>query len=270
MFVSEFAVSMVSIKGGPMVELIKIESIKEFILDINKQFLKKVDIFASIDSTNTYLLNSAKKNPISGHICLAEEQTAGRGRQGRVWYSPKHSNIYCSLLWCFRDAMADIANLSLAVAVMVSRALRHYTLDVQLKWPNDIFIQGRKVAGILLERAGFAVVIGVGVNLYLPETLTQSWMGLNEIISVSRNELTGLLINELLAGVSCYEKSGFDSFYQEWQQQDFLVGKKISLQLPKNIVSGVVQGVNEQGELILQMEDGAREFFRCGEVNIIK
>ncbi len=110
--------------------------------------LARLDIFNTIASTNTYLLDQAKVNPVSGWICLAEQQSKGRGRQGRTWFSPRGGNIYFSMLWQFREHKYDLSGLSLAVAVMLIHVLQQLgvSADLQLKWPNDIWIAGRKLA----------------------------------------------------------------------------------------------------------------------------
>src|SRR5688572_31248481 len=166
------------------------EILKHFSLSA-KKVLTRLDIFPVIDSTNTYLL-SKHKEAISGWVCLAEEQTSGRGRQGKTWISPKNTNIYASLLWRFKAA-GSLSNLSLAVSVMVKRALEEYgiTDSIQLKWPNDVWCQRRKLAGILLERVQDVVVIGVGLNVVLPENHELNWIALSETTknSVERNKL---------------------------------------------------------------------------------
>ena len=114
-------------------------------------------------------------------VCFAEHQSAGKGRRGRQWVSPFGSNIYMSILWRFQqDGIACTAGLSLAVGVAVIRALKTYGFnEVGLKWPNDIYCQGKKLGGILIEVSGeadgpCAVIIGLGLNLFLPEIQGQT------------------------------------------------------------------------------------------------
>jgi len=245
------------------------DKIKAFIETNNLQYFYGIDIFETIDSTNTYLLNQVQNSQISGLACLANQQTHGRGRQGKTWYSPPGANIYCSLLWHFGEVAQDISGLSLAIGVIVKNALKKYgvTTGIQLKWPNDVLYSGRKLAGILLERKGQHVVIGIGINIVLPETADKHWIALSEIypIEQDRSRLAGLLINELLENINLYQKSGLTHFLPEWRQHDFLLDKKI---IVDSKVSGVVTGINDQGELLLVDLYGNQQKFRCGEVSV--
>ena len=140
-------------------------------------------------------MSQAKSGP-SGWACFAEQQTHGRGRQERTWFSPYGKNIYCSLLWRFAISQGNLSGLSIAVAVMVVRALKKYGISagIQVKWPNDILFSARKLAGILVERSGSAVVIGVGVNLNFSQETETTWISLAEITQqpVARNYFAGL------------------------------------------------------------------------------
>ena len=237
----------------------------------NLNVLTQLEIFDTIESTNTYLLTHAKSG-LSGRVCLAEEQTKGRGRLGRQWFSPYGTNIYCSLLWRFSTKIDDMSGLGIVVAVILANTFKKYGIagGIQLKWPNDILFAGRKLAGILLERVGDAVVIGMGVNLSLPASAETGWIALTEITGrpISRNYIVGLLLNELLEKLPVYETRGLSAFTSTWRQQDFLIGKNITVHMPIQNKKGVMQGINEQGELLLQEERGTLLQFRYGEVSV--
>lgn len=236
----------------------------------NQPQLAKLEIFDVIDSTNTYLLDQAKLGAPSGSVCLAEQQTQGRGRRGRSWFSPPCTNIYFSFLWRF-STLENISGLSVAVAVMVATVLKKYGIsNIELKWPNDVLFAGRKLAGILLERKESAVVIGIGLNVYLPNDADPNWIAIHDITGqdVSRNHLVGLLTNELLSQLSLYQRRGLSAFLEGWRQHDSLVNKKVTLQTPEHVFSGVMKGINEQGELILQEDTtNALRTFSYGEVS---
>ena len=252
---------------------------------INYSKLKKLEIFETIDSTNSYLLEKIKqikeikeiKESLSGWVCLAEQQTAARGRQGRTWFSPLGSSIACSLLWHFPKELLDISGLSIAAGVIVLRALKKYGIysdaqsPIQLKWPNDILFKGRKLAGILLERVGHSVVIGIGLNSHLPKPLINpEWIDLAEIIGqpIDRSYLAGLLINELLTNFTYYQEKGLSGFIQEWRQHDFLANKNVTVIMPQKTILGQAKGISESGELLVWDNTNSLQRFCYGEVSV--
>lgn len=258
-----------------------IDQIKSAIDPRNIGFLGVLNVFETINSTNTYLLERAKTGGVSGSICFAEQQTKGRGRLGRTWFSPKGANIYCSVLWRFPAMHPDLSALSLAVAVMVMNVLKKCGLPagVQLKWPNDVLFAGRKLAGILLEslpdQSGeTAVVIGIGINVN--SQLDEKGMAIPQATSVAevmgqtidRQHLASLLANELLAQLMVYQQSGFQPFIARWREFDCLQESAVTIQTPSDHINGVALGINEQGELILRNSLGELQRFQCGEVSI--
>jgi len=132
--------------------------------------VSRLETYSVLDSTNRYLLTGAQEGWPSGAVCLAEQQTAGRGRQGRSWLTPFGASLAYSLLWRFAGPLEALSGLSLATGLAVARVLKGAGVsEVGLKWPNDVWWQGRKLGGILLESGGsagdFYVVAGVGLNL---------------------------------------------------------------------------------------------------------
>ncbi len=253
-------------------EPLNIEQIHRVLTPESQANLTKIDIFDSIDSTNSYLLKQAKQSK-SGHVCLAEHQTQGRGRLERSWYSPRGKNVYCSLLWCFSQPPRDISGLSIAIGVMVVNALHQYgiPLGIQLKWPNDVLSAGRKLSGILLERnSSDSVVIGIGLNLDVQEACEKKWVDVMELTGhpPRRNFLIGLLLNELLTQLPLFEQQGLPPFLLEWQKYDVLRDKQIIVSTPQQVIHGVMRGINESGELLLEKENGELQGFRYGEVSV--
>lgn len=263
----------------PVLESLDEEKIRAVIESAqHAENLFRIDVFDLISSTNTYLLECAKKKNVSGWFCFAEQQSRGRGRLGRTWYSPRGANIYCSVLWCFDASGADLSALSLAVAVMVAETLSAYgvAVEVGLKWPNDILVEGRKLGGILLERLPecdgvIPVVIGIGINLQLPEGSDTGWVDVAEMVKepIARNRMAGLLVNELLRGLPVYQRRGLVPFIERWRGRDVLFGKQVTIQVSSDFsVVGVMTGINESGELLLKMESGEVKHFRCGDVSV--
>jgi BirA family biotin operon repressor/biotin-[acetyl-CoA-carboxylase] ligase len=276
--------SAVSGKGYRLdkpLELLESSKINAVLNDQNKVLIPTLEIHDSLDSTNSYLMEHSRNNAESGFVCFAEHQTAGKGRRGRQWVSPYGSNIYVSMLWRFQQGgITSTAGLSLAIGVAVIRALKLYGInDVGLKWPNDIYSQGKKLGGILIEVSGeadgpCAAVIGLGLNLFLPEhqaqTITQAWTDLTQIsgeIPVLRNQLAGTLLNEMLAVVNGFEMDGIKAYLDEWRSYDCLKGKAATLFIGQQQIEGIVEGIDDKGLILIKKPDGLVQAFASGEVS---
>ncbi len=275
-------VTLVSIKGrGYCVEggldLLDFDSIAS---QLESSLPLKLHLFPHIDSTNSYLMRH--ESPAL-NVCLAESQSAGRGRRGRAWVSPFAQNIYCSIGWGFDGGVAVLGGLSLVVGLVVVRTLQRFGVTgLQLKWPNDVLYQDRKLAGVLIEMTGdpagyCQVVIGVGINVDMADdsslAITQPWIDLREIVDeqklsrISRNELAAALIDELVKVLSVYEQQGFASYCAEWESFNAHTGHIVELINGSNISSGVCLGVNEIGALVLETSTG-KEIFQGGEISL--
>lgn len=242
--------------------------------------VREIEIHQSIDSTNTYLLSRAKCGLGSGSVCLAELQSAGRGRRGRTWVSPYAANLYLSLLWRFPMGCSLLSGLSLASGVAVARALRGLGVtEIGLKWPNDLLWRQRKLGGILLEFGGESsgpcyVVIGVGLNVAMPggaeTTIDQPWVDLRHILGpghLSRNRLAARIISELVKKLIRFEQQGLDDIIEEWERFDLVLGQRVNLILPTGTVTGIARGTDESGALLLQTDAGM-ERFMAGEISL--
>ncbi|MFZ1342101.1 biotin--[acetyl-CoA-carboxylase] ligase [Thiothrix eikelboomii] len=236
--------------------------------------VQEIHIFPSLDSTNAWLL--AQPNHCFG-ICLAEEQTAGRGRRGRVWQSPKSGNIYFSLRWCFEQVPAHYACLGLVVGVAVAEALAEYGLEGQmLKWPNDIYYQGQKLGGILLQTAQplQQVVIGIGLNtgmsLEAGASIDQTWCDLSEIMqqSIDRNRLIAAILRQLIPALQAFPQFNLPSFKQQWQRWDWLDQQPVQVDTGRERWQGIACGLDEQGQLQVALADGSRRAFSSAEVSV--
>lgn len=254
--------------------------LKKIVEQIRSTLPLKFNLFPQVDSTNSYLMrheNSALQ------VCLAESQSAGRGRRGRVWVSPFAQNIYCSIGWGFEGGVAALEGLSLVIGLAIVRALQGYGItDLELKWPNDVLYQNQKLAGVLIEIAGdpagyCQVVVGVGVNVAMGDdqnnAISQPWIDLSSILAqqglpfVSRNQLVAMLIDEIARVLSGYDKTGFSSYCAEWQVLNAHAGQMVELRNGNIICSGICVGVNEGGALVLDTAQG-REEFHGGEISL--
>jgi len=237
-----------------------------------RELLGELDLCGSVDSTNTRVLQRAQNGGAHGVVCLAEHQSAGRGRHGRAWISPYGRNIYLSAVWEFGGGAAALEGLSLVIGVAIVRALQALGIDdVQLKWPNDVWWQEQKLAGILLEMTGDAagpcqVVVGVGINVaMLPAeaaAIDQAWASVASIRNdVSRNRLAAELINQLLPILANFEDTGFAPYHEAWEAANGLRGREVEVRVGDAVSRGVVAGVNAAGALRLQGSSGEQLFY---------
>lgn len=241
--------------------------------------LGRVDVFAEIDSTNQYLLDHVPELE-QGSVCLAEYQAAGRGRRGRKWVSPFGHNLYLSMYWNLSAGLGAAMGLSLAIGIATVEALEKLDIHgVKLKWPNDLYYQDKKLAGVLVELSGQTggvadVVIGMGMNIAISEqdsqAITQPWTCVQDIVAerdIDRNQLASALIESWHQTLVEYEVSGLSSFLTRWQRLDNYFGRPVRLIMGEQQHQGVMKGINEQGAVLLENEQGTQAFFG-GEISM--
>jgi len=262
-------------------ELLDLKTITQALSQDHQRLISLLEIHDSINSTNSYLVDQAQQQAASGFVCFAEHQSAGKGRRGRTWVSPYGSNLYMSILWRFQQGgISATAGLSLAVGVAVIRALKqHHIHDVGLKWPNDIYSQGKKLGGILIEVSGesdgpCSAVIGVGLNLFLPAsealTINQAWTDLTNVtgtVSKSRNQLAATLLSHILEIVNGFETTGIQAYLDEWRSYDCLQGQAATLFIGQQQIDGIVEGIDDNGLLLIKRAEGTIQAFASGEIS---
>lgn len=240
----------------------------------------EINIFESIASTNDYLKSHKKCKGVI--CCFAEQQTHGKGRLGREWYSPFGKNIYMSCLYPFQKDISELAGLSLITSLAIVRTLNSYSSDdcFSVKWPNDVTYQGKKISGTLIEiqaesHGASHAIIGIGINVNMlgdNVSIAQPWTSLQLVTGkyIDRNELSARLINHLMSYLAAFASYGLVSFKDEWMKADCLTSKVIALQHGNNEVVGQVAGINEQGHLLLQLENGVMHAFSSGDTSVRK
>ncbi|MFJ7798907.1 bifunctional biotin--[acetyl-CoA-carboxylase] ligase/biotin operon repressor BirA [Pseudomonas sp. NPDC096950] len=236
-----------------------------------------VQVFDSIDSTNAEALRAIERGQAAPFLVLAERQTAGRGRRGRKWVSPFAENIYYSLVLRIEGGMRQLEGLSLVVGLAVMHALRKQGVPgVGLKWPNDLLVGQKKIAGILLELVGDPadvchVVLGVGINVNMQsaDEVDQQWtsMRLESGQVFDRNQLVADLGLVLQAYLSRHQSDGFAAIHAEWEKNHLWQGRTVSLIAGVNQVDGVVMGIDSQGALRLKV-GGVEKIFSGGELSL--
>ncbi len=242
-----------------------------------RRAIRTVHLDEVTDSTNQRLLDLANVEDIQGIAWLAEYQKRGRGRRGGTWLAPPGSGLCLSLGWRFDTPPASMSALSLVVGIAVVRALtRMGASDVALKWPNDVYFDGRKLAGILIEmRSEFGgpctVVIGIGINIALSADARARIDALATDVAAacgsapSRNTAAAVIFDELVIVLQDFEHAGFDAYTDEWQRHDLLAGRRIRVEVPERIVSGIARGVGADGTLLVE-HSGRTEAFLAGHI----
>ena len=239
-----------------------------------------MDIYLSIDSTNSEAMRRVQRGDSGIQLILAEQQLAGRGRRGRQWLSPMARNLYLSLIWSFEHGVQALEGLSLVTALSLVRALQSAGISgldgLQVKWPNDVWLRHHKLAGILLELQGDAqgplqVVIGIGLNVNLPQSLrAQIQQPVTDLSNggseaVDRNLLVAKVVSQLHADLQLFAREGFAVFQAGWQSLDVFHGQRVEVTRGRDTLIGEVAGVSESGALLLQTPQG-RQVITGGEV----
>jgi len=259
------------------IELLSEEKIASHIEPSN--IVAKVEVHNVIDSTNSYLMRRLPNQNTPGQVCIAEYQSAGRGRRGRQWISPFGSHIYMSMYWSLEQGMSSAMGLSVVAALAVSDAIKTlYKTDVELKWPNDIYFKGVKLAGILIDLEGQAMepchcVIGVGLNINMPaksaELVDQPWTDLSSAIGVEidRNILAASIISALIKRLEVHSETGINTMVAQWHEHDVYFNKAVSLITGDKVRRGICRGINAQGALLLEVNGKVSPVYG-GEVSL--
>lgn len=218
------------------------------------------------------MLALAAAGASEGSWLRAERQTSGKGRQGRAWDSPP-GNLYASTLVRLRPADPSAATLALAAAVALEEAVRVFLpAGATIKWPNDLLIDGAKLSGILLERAGEAVVIGIGVNLAhhpdLPDRLTTNLAA--QGAPVDPATFLDVLADSFSSWLARWRQQGLDPVRLRWLDRSHPVGTALATHLPDGSrVHGLFEGLDAEGALILREAGGNRRIVHAGDVFLL-
>lgn len=228
----------------------------------------ELEVHWELDSTSSELQRRGASLPDLSMV-IAETQSAGRGRRGRSWLSPPGLNLYLSCLKRFDAGFAALSGLSLAVGVILQRALASVDIaEAGLKWPNDVLARGGKLAGILVELSGeyqgpCAAVIGIGLNLRLTDALREQagqpscdLATLADGAPPDRNAAAAALIVALVEGLSQFEREGFAGFVEDYARHDLLKEAPLRVQGAQGVLEGIGAGVDERGALLVRAADG--------------
>lgn len=260
------------------IELLDKDAILQAIGEQRKWF--NLELLEEVVSTNTHLMKAAANGAPHVTCTVAHIQTNGRGRRGRTWVSRLGASLTFSLLWRFDCGAAALSGLSLTIGVALIRALNELGIkSAQLKWPNDVLIDNKKLAGILIDLQGdldgpSAAVIGVGINYNLTDkvlsSIDQPATDINRASngSINQNELLGTILKHLVDVLRDFDKHGFVGVRDEWLRYHAYHNKQVGMLLPdgRNI-EGLVVGVAEDGILLVETAFGLQRF-SAGEISL--
>ena len=244
---------------------------------ITMQHKGNIRVAQVIESTNTELKDAASQRA-NGDVILAEIQTAGRGRHGRQWLAPVGGSLTMSMYWRFNDGYQSMAGLSLLVGIAVCQALKHCGLDeARLKWPNDVYLYGKKLAGVLIEVEGQLgapadSIIGIGLNVTVPEheyDVGQPHIDMSHELGpdLNRNDIAARIIEQLWELLPAFTQQGFEPFVPTWQELDWFADRTVVIKAGNKRISGVNRGIDASGALLLETSDGITRF-HGGEVSL--
>lgn len=240
---------------------------------------QQVKLLDTTTSTQEEIRVWAEQGASEGALVIAEEQQLGRGRQGRKWISPPGKGIWMSLLLKPNLPLADASRLTLLSAVAVCRALRQVTgINVGIKWPNDLLVDGKKVCGILVESVGEDgkiryCVVGIGIDVNLdqsdyPDELLQvaSSLKLEGKQSYDRAQIIGAVFKEMELLMKCFMEEGFSTIANLWEALSVTLGRTITVRTSQGEIVGVAEELDHSGALKLRKSDGGIEIVYSGEI----
>ena len=243
----------------------------------------QVRCFDVIDSTNSQACSMADLGAAEGLVVVADRQTAGKGRLGRLWVSPGSVNLYTSILLRPRILPMEAPKLTFLSAVAVCRAIALSTkLRATVKWPNDVLLGGKKVAGLLNEMSSETdqvnyVVLGIGVNLNMaanqfPDDLRSPATSLALTLGreVSRLDFARALIKEIDHLYQIFQEQGDEPILKAWTEQCDMIGQAIKVDCNQQQIEGIMQGLSEDGALLIRMPTGQVETVYAGDVDPVQ
>ena len=238
-----------------------------------------VEVYDSVTSTNTILKQRGSKGAPHGLILAAKHQTAGRGRMGRSFYSPDESGVYFSILLRPKLSPSDSLLITTAAAVACARVLERISQkNAEIKWVNDIYMDGRKVCGILTE-AAFSVgkidyaVLGIGINLAppqngFPEDIRQK---AGSVFNYSTNDMRSLVVAEIINEfLTIYETIENRTFIEEYRNRSMLDGMEINVLKSDTVTPATALYIDQDLTLVVRYNDGKIEHLSSGDVSIVK
>ncbi|WP_404399875.1 bifunctional biotin--[acetyl-CoA-carboxylase] ligase/biotin operon repressor BirA [Idiomarina seosinensis] len=250
------------------------------IASYNRMPVDQLQVHSVVTSTNDELKHYRRSNSLNnGYVFFAEAQTAGRGRRGRTWLSPFGSNLYMSVYWKVELGVNAAMGMSVAVGIAIAAALRHMGIaDAGVKWPNDVYVHGKKIAGVLIDIEscddGTAdCIVGIGLNIDMPATIAtqidQQWTDVaTELVEPwSRNEVAATLYRYTVNYLQQFSKHGLSPLIEQWTKLDVYFNKPVKLIMGNREVRGLCRGIDEFGAVLIDNGDQVVRYFG-GELSL--
>lgn len=271
-----FRVSGKGYRLAKKLELLDIQEITRLIKQESAPVMMRHVTGSTNDDLREMMQQGAAIEP--GTAVIAEMQTSGRGRRGKAWVSPFGSNLYVSIYWPLLHGLNAAIGMSVAVGHAIAKALAPFIDgEVKVKWPNDIYIDNKKVVGILVELEGqvqgeASAIVGVGANLQMADE-TQgidqpfSSLAAHERNPMSRNQWSAIIIDSIRDGLTAHDQSGLKEVLRDWQDYDLYYGQFITVHLGQHRYVGVAKGIDETGALLVEQDEGLKRYFG-GEISV--
>ncbi|GAA0421117.1 bifunctional biotin--[acetyl-CoA-carboxylase] ligase/biotin operon repressor BirA [Cocleimonas flava] len=251
-------------------------NIEQILHEAGSKIPGKIHYLEEVASTNTWL----KENGQCGDVCLSEKQFNGRGRRGNNWVSPDNGNIYLSFCFCLTENTQHRSLLGLVTGIAIAEALKDIGLkDHGVKWPNDIYWQGKKMGGILIETSNYSdqFIIGIGLNISLTgieaDNINQGITSVNDAMvgdEFSRDELLIRIIHRLSIHLDGFASMDFQSFKHLWREWDILRGESVNFQHQGEVISGTVNDIDKHGRLSILHTSGETQFYSSADIRLDK
>ena len=276
-----YRIEAVNNRGYRLLEESDILSPEGIKLELDEKYRNyKIDVYKTIDSTNQEVKRQALEGAGQGLVVLAEQQTMGKGRRGRSFYSPAGTGIYMSVL--FRpspEQSKDVVLVTTAASVAICRAIRKVlNEEPQIKWVNDVYFRGKKVCGILTEAVSDfesgqidTVVVGIGINYHVPEDgFPEEIRGIAGSVCtdenmIPRNSLVAAVLNELFA---IYEKLSEREYMEDYRRWSNVIGKDVRFTSGDGWMDAKALDIDDNGGLLVQLDNGEKRTLRTGEITL--
>jgi BirA family transcriptional regulator, biotin operon repressor / biotin---[acetyl-CoA-carboxylase] ligase len=278
-----YRIEAVSARGYRLVEVPdRLTSLELTPLLSTNELGRTVHALDSVPSTNEVAMQLAAEGAAHGEVVIAEQQTRGKGRRGRSWASPARVNLYCSVILRPELPPQRAPELTLLAAVALAETLRDSRADAFIKWPNDIQVDGKKIAGILTELAADPdqiqhVVLGIGVNLNCKvEDLGPEVAPVATSLMEARGEkvpralFAAALFGRLEQRLDQHARDGFAPIQKAWRQLSSTLGQEVLVRTDRAELRGVAEDIDESGALLLRLPDGGVERVLAGDVEQLR
>lgn len=226
---------------------------------------------AEVSSTNDELRVLAEQGTGEGLVLIGEEQKAGRGRRGAAWFSPKGDGLAFSILLKPVGKKELWHRLSLVAGLAVAEAVEKFGVMAEVKWPNDVLVEGKKLAGILVEAGKDFVIVGIGINVNtgdFPEGLNATSLKMECGEEVPRAEVLGEVVKRLAAYAPCFNEN-FNGLLDGVRERCALTGQSVTLTIAGTRREGMVKGIAEGGELLVVLDGVLEKVFQADEVRVM-